>query len=102
MCFFSLQKHKQAVPVKIIQYETPMDLEDEIKKPTPNLKLQNVSPLSVTSLGTSDVGGYSQWVIWVNACVPKPCHNIFYTHSHVPGRCENFPEIDFVQWSSRM
>ena len=31
MCFFSLQKLKQAVPVKIIQEETPMDLEDEIK-----------------------------------------------------------------------
>ena len=31
MCFFSLQKHKQAVPVKIIQEETPMDLQDEIK-----------------------------------------------------------------------
>ena len=31
MCFFSLQKRKQAVPVKIIQEETPMDLQDEIK-----------------------------------------------------------------------
>ena len=31
MCFFSLQKCKQAVPVKIIQDETPMALEDEIK-----------------------------------------------------------------------
>ena len=31
MCFFSLQKPKQAVPVKIIQEETPMDLQDEIK-----------------------------------------------------------------------
>ena len=31
MYFFSLQKHKQAVPVKIVQDETPMDLEDEIK-----------------------------------------------------------------------
>ena len=31
MCFFSLQKCKQAIPVKIIQEETPMDLEDEIK-----------------------------------------------------------------------
>ena len=31
MCFFSFQKHKQAVPVKIIQDETPMALEDEIK-----------------------------------------------------------------------
>ena len=31
MCFFSFQKPKQAVPVKIIQEETPMDLEDEIK-----------------------------------------------------------------------
>ena len=31
MCFFSLQRRKQAVPVKIIQEETPMDLEDEIK-----------------------------------------------------------------------
>ena len=26
-----MQKHKQAIPVKIIQDETPMDLEDEIK-----------------------------------------------------------------------
>ena len=31
MCFFSLQKCKQAVPVKIIEDETPMALEDEIK-----------------------------------------------------------------------
>ena len=31
MCFFSLQKRKQAVPIKIIQEETPMDLQDEIK-----------------------------------------------------------------------
>ena len=31
MCFFSFQKRKQAVPVKIVQDETPMDLEDEIK-----------------------------------------------------------------------
>ena len=31
MCFFSLQKRKQAVPVKIIQEETLMDLQDEIK-----------------------------------------------------------------------
>ena len=31
MCFFSFQKCKQAVPVKIIQDETPMALEDEIK-----------------------------------------------------------------------
>ena len=31
MCLFSFQKCKQAVPVKIIQEETPMDLEDEIK-----------------------------------------------------------------------
>ena len=31
MCFFSLQKHKQAIPVKIIQDEPPMALEDEIK-----------------------------------------------------------------------
>ena len=29
MCFFSFQKRKQAIPVKIIQYETPMALEDE-------------------------------------------------------------------------
>ena len=31
MCFFSLQKRKQAVPIKIIQDEPPMALEDEIK-----------------------------------------------------------------------
>ena len=31
MCFFSFQKRKQAVPVKIIQDETPKALEDEIK-----------------------------------------------------------------------
>ena len=31
MCFFSFQKLKQAVPAKIIQDETPMALEDEIK-----------------------------------------------------------------------
>ena len=31
MCFFSFQKRKQAVPAKIIQDETPMALEDEIK-----------------------------------------------------------------------
>ena len=31
MCFFSFQKCKQAVPAKIIQDETPMALEDEIK-----------------------------------------------------------------------
>ena len=31
MCFFSFQKCKQAVPVKIIQDETPMSLEEEIK-----------------------------------------------------------------------
>ena len=31
MCFFSFQKRKQAIPVKIIRDETPMALEDEIK-----------------------------------------------------------------------
>ena len=31
MCFFSLQKRNQAVPVKIIQDEPPMALENEIK-----------------------------------------------------------------------
>ena len=31
MCFFSLQKCKQAVPVTVIQDKTPMDLEDEIR-----------------------------------------------------------------------
>ena len=31
MCFFSLQKRKQAVPVKIMQQSKKMILEDEIK-----------------------------------------------------------------------
>ena len=31
MGFFSFQKHKQAVPVKISQAKTPMALEEEIK-----------------------------------------------------------------------
>ena len=31
MCFFSLQKHKQAIPLKINQDEPPMALENEIK-----------------------------------------------------------------------
>ena len=31
MCFFSFQKRKLAVPVKITQDKTPMALEDEIK-----------------------------------------------------------------------
>ena len=41
MCFFSFQKRKQAVPVKIIQYETPMSVEEEIKKPTPTPTYSN-------------------------------------------------------------
>ena len=37
ICFFSFQKRKQAIPVKIIQYKTPMALEDENTNTNTNL-----------------------------------------------------------------
>ena len=43
MCFFSLKKRKQAVPVKIIQQSEKMDLEDEIKMLEKTVKRKDLS-----------------------------------------------------------
>ena len=49
MCFFSLQKHKQSVPAKIIQ-EGPMPLDEEIKLLEKTVVRKDLS----TSLSTTD------------------------------------------------